>query len=115
MKAILKQLTKIACIVGLGYTMPAATFQTAHVEVTYEGISDAYGQAIGKTVAAARAIAAGQFGFNMPETLFVSVRAGQGQSTRLHNDGADHISLRSPAPFISMACATRSDIWRCTA
>jgi len=103
MQAILKQLTKIACLVGLGYTMtasvPAATFQTAHVEVSYEGISDAYGHAIGKTVAAARAIAADQFGFDMPETLFVSVKAGQGQSMRLHNDGQDHIFLTVTGTF----------------
>jgi len=70
MKVTLEQLTKAACILGLGYTMTASAlainFQTDHVLVNYEGISDAYGQAVAKTVAAARTIAAEQFGFDMP-------------------------------------------------
>ena len=101
MKVTLEQLTKAACILGLGYAMTASAlainFQTDHVLVNYEGISDAYGQAVAKTVAAARTIAAEQFGFDMPETLFVSVSSKGGQRTRLYNDGQDHIFLTVPS------------------
>lgn len=73
------------------------TFQADHVTVTYEGISDAYGRAVGQTVAAARRVAAEQFGFDLPQTVFVSVKAGENERSKLYNDGQDHIFLTVPS------------------
>ncbi len=69
----------------------------AHVQVTATGLSDAYAKAIARTVEAARAVAIEQFGFDMPETIQVSVVASPTSATRLFNDGEDHINLTVPA------------------
>jgi RNA polymerase sigma-70 factor (ECF subfamily) len=69
----------------------------AHVEATISGISDAYANAIARTVEAVRAVAIEQFGFNMPETIHVSAVASPGNVTRLFNDGDDHITLTIPS------------------
>jgi len=66
--------------------------QREHVVVSYEGISRQYAEAIARTVSAARAIAAEQFGFDMPETITVTVAKDAAQR-RLFNDGWDRVSL----------------------
>ena len=66
--------------------------QREHVVVLYEGISRQYAEAIGRTVSAARAIAAERFGSDMPETITVTV-AVDAEQRRLFNDGWDRISL----------------------
>ena len=69
----------------------------AHVQLTSRGISDAYANAIARTVEAARAVAIEQFGFDMPHTIRVSAVASQTSETRLFNDGEDHINLSVPS------------------
>ncbi|OHB69806.1 MAG: hypothetical protein A2V70_14720 [Planctomycetes bacterium RBG_13_63_9] len=64
-----------------------------HVVVSYTGVSEEYAQAIARTVAAARAVAIERFGFDMPETITVTVTADPKGTTRLFNDGQDHFSL----------------------
>jgi hypothetical protein len=69
------------------------TTQTDHVTVASEGISEAYAQAMARTVSSARAVAVARYGFNMPQTIFVSAKAGQKERAQLFNDGQDHIFL----------------------
>lgn len=59
----------------------------AHVQLTSRGISDAYANAIARTVEAARTVAIEQFGFDMPDTIQVSAVASPTSETRLFNDG----------------------------
>jgi len=63
-----------------------------HVVVSYDGIGKQYAEAIARTVSAARAVAAEQFGFDVPETITVTV-AVNAEERRLFNDGQDRISL----------------------
>ncbi len=69
----------------------------AHVQVTSTGLSDAYAKAIARAVETARAVAIEQFGFDMPETIQVSVVVSPGSGTRLFTDGDDHINLTVPS------------------
>ncbi len=64
-----------------------------HAVVSYSGVSEAYAEAIAATVEAARAVAMEQFGFDMPETIHVTVRADRRGRPRLFNDGQDRIDL----------------------
>ena len=61
--------------------------------VSYTGVSEEYARAIGRTVAAARSVAAEQFGFDVPETITVTVTLDPKASVRLFNDGQDRFSL----------------------
>src|ERR1035437_6942081 len=69
----------------------------AHVEVTSTGISDAYANAIARTVEAARTVAVEQFGFDVPQTIHVSAVVNPKNGTRLFNDGEDQINLTIPS------------------
>ena len=69
----------------------------AHVQSTSRGISDAYANAIARTVEAARTVAIEQFGFDMPDTIQVSAVASPTSETHLFNDGEDHINLSVPS------------------
>jgi hypothetical protein len=68
------------------------TARAEHVKGSYEGIGESYAQAIARTISAARAIAAEQFGYDMPDMIFVSVRAGGKERSQLYNDGQDRIA-----------------------
>jgi hypothetical protein len=76
---------------------PEKLTRLPHVEVTTVGIGDAYANAIARTVEAARAVAIEQFGFDMPDTIYVSAVAAPGKGTRLFNDGQDRINLTVPS------------------
>ena len=67
--------------------------RTDHAKVTYSGIDKVYAKAIARTATAARAVAAEQFGFDMPETVFVSVRCERSAAVRLYNGGSDSMFL----------------------
>jgi hypothetical protein len=69
------------------------TLRLEGVNVSYSGISQEYARAIGRTVAAARSVAAEQFGFDMPQTITVSVTLDPQAGVRLFNDGQDRLSL----------------------
>jgi hypothetical protein len=69
------------------------TFETNGVEVSYAGVSVAYAQAIARTIAVARSIAAEQFGFDMPEVITITVTADADREVQLFNDGEDHFVL----------------------
>jgi len=70
------------------------TFRTNNVVVSYADVGEAYATAIGRTVATARAVARDQFGFDMPETVSVSVEVQPQGRVSLYTDGADHLFLR---------------------
>ena len=89
---------KIRALASANAAAPAEKVtRLAHVEVTTTGISDAYAHAIARTVETARAVAIEQFGFDMPETIYVSAVADPKNGTRLFNDGEDHINLTIPS------------------
>jgi RNA polymerase sigma-70 factor (ECF subfamily) len=89
---------KIRALAAADSAAPAEKVtRLAHVEVTTSGISDAYANAIARTVEAARAVAIEQFGFDLPETIHVSAVADPKNGTRLFNDGEDHINLTIPS------------------
>ena len=73
------------------------TFRADHVVVTYDGIGEAYAAALGRTAAAARAIAVETFGFDLPDTVNVRVVCGPDQRTRLWTDGQDQFTLTVPS------------------
>ena len=64
-----------------------------HAVVSYSGITQEYAEAIAATVEAARVVAVGQFGFNMPETITLVVRKNRRERVRLFNDGQNRFSL----------------------
>lgn len=69
------------------------TVRLDHAVVSYEGIGKDYAEAIAGTVAAARAIAVEQFGFDMPDTISVSARCDAKAGAGLFNDGSDRFFL----------------------
>lgn len=78
-------------------TMLEKVARLAHVEVRATGISEAYANAMARTVESARAVAVEQFGFDMPELIYVTAAVKPAEATRLFNDGEDHINLTVPA------------------
>ncbi len=82
---------------GTEAAAPKNVKRLAHVEIKSAGISDAYADAIARTVEAARAVAIEQLGFGMPETIRVSAVANPGRGTRLFTDGNDQINLVVPS------------------
>jgi len=84
----------VAALAALaGVAVAAEQLNLDHVVVSYDGISKPYAEAIGRTVAAARSAAIDQFGFDMPETIAVSVTADPKGNVGLMNDGQDHFML----------------------
>lgn len=77
------------------------------VQLTYDGITAEQATAIANTVAAARVVYADELGFDMPTTITVTVNCGPGHSTRLFNDGKDHVTL-SIAAADSLAQPSKS-------
>lgn len=75
----------------------AETLKQDHVEVSYEGIEEAQATALAKTIAAARKIYAEDMAFDMPETVFLNVRCGPDEPTRLYTDGNDRMYLSLPS------------------
>ncbi len=69
------------------------TIERTHVVIAYSGAGESYAAAVGRTVEAARAIAVEQFGFDMPETIHVTLKVDPAARTRLFNDGDSHVSL----------------------
>ncbi len=68
-------------------------YRTDNTVVTYSGIETKYVEALAQTVEVARAIAVRQFGFDMPETIKITVRRDPRQRVRLFNDGNDRLYL----------------------
>jgi hypothetical protein len=64
-----------------------------HVVVTYGGCAEVYPAAMARTIETARALAAAEFGFDMPETVTLTVTCGSDQQTRLFTDGKDRFFL----------------------
>lgn len=87
----------VLLVTVLAVSLPAAgedaICREDHAVVSYSGIDQAYAKAIARTVQAARAVAVEQFGFDMPKTITVSVRADAAARVRLFNDGQDRFSL----------------------
>ncbi len=82
--------------VGLAAWTPAAGAEELsldHVVVSYSGIGKAYAEAIGRTVAAARSAAIEQFGFDMPQTITVTISIDAMGNVGLMNDGQDRFML----------------------
>jgi hypothetical protein len=88
-------LTILPALAGAGEA-PRKTFRLDHAVVTYSGIDEKHAKAIAEVVQAARGAAVGEYGFDMPETVSVSVTAGA-KRARLFNDGHDRmfLSIRS--------------------
>lgn len=84
----------LSCLAALPACLAAeGTIRKDGVSVSYAGIDRTYAEAIARTVGAARALAAEQFGFDMPKTITVSVRAETDGVVRLYTDGADRFFL----------------------
>jgi RNA polymerase sigma-70 factor (ECF subfamily) len=77
--------------------MPASRAESVsrhgQVVVSYDEISKPYADAIARTVEAARAAAVRKYGFDMPRTVTVRVRAELTGGARLYNDGDSTLSL----------------------
>ncbi|MCX5675601.1 MAG: hypothetical protein NTX87_11400 [Planctomycetota bacterium] len=86
-------------VMGLCGPLAAAenTFKADRATVTYSGIGEPYAKAIARTAAAARNIAAGEFGYDMPEAISINVTCAPDQKARLWTDGRDHFSLTVPS------------------
>ena len=72
-------------------------YRTDHAEATHENVPLEYAEAICRTATAARKVAVDQFGFDMPETIVISIRCGHREKVRLFNDGHDrfYLTIRS--------------------
>ena len=73
------------------------TYKADRVTVTYSGIGEPYAAALGRTASDARAIAANDFGFDMPEAITVGVACAPEQNSRLWTDGRNHFQLTAPS------------------
>lgn len=75
------------------------TYRLDNVVVNYSNIESNYAEAIAKTAEAARAVAAEQFGFDMPQTIKFKVNCDLKEKVRLFNDGQDslYLSIRQPS------------------
>ena len=69
------------------------TYRTDHAVVRYAGLSEKHAKAVADVVAAARAAAVEQFGFDMPETIAVHVDCDPKKRPRLFTDGQDRMFL----------------------
>ena len=69
------------------------TFRMDNVVVNYSNIESNYAEALAKTAEAARAAAAEQFGFDMPQTIRFKVNCDSRETVRLFDDGADSLYL----------------------
>jgi hypothetical protein len=69
------------------------TLQREGVVVNYSGVSPEYAEAIARTVSTARSVAIDRFGFDMPDTITVTVQLNADGNVRLFNDGQDRFSL----------------------
>ena len=94
----------IACalVVSLSVAVRAAEqqlYRSDHVAVSYTGVDESQAQAIATVVEAARKAAIADFGFDMPDSIAVSVDCRPGNPVRLFNDGQDrfNLGLRSKA------------------
>jgi len=92
-RSCMKWYAALALLVLSSASMAAEELKFDHVVVSYDGISKAYAEAIGRTVESARDVAVRQFEFDMPETIRVDVTVDPSEQVRLFNDGADHINL----------------------
>ena len=77
---------------------PEQIFRTEGAVVYYTGINPEYAEAIAKTTATARAVAAQDWAFNMPQTVIVKVNLAPGRPARLFNDGHDRLFLTVGSP-----------------
>jgi hypothetical protein len=88
----------LSCLIALallaGPQAPAEerVVRVQGVELVHEGIAEPYANAIVRTTAAARAAAVEEYGFDLPETIRVSVRVQPGEKERLYTDGAGQIT-----------------------
>ena len=86
--------TSLAWLAACAAAMAAEdTVRLDHAVVSSEGIGKDYAEAIARTVAAARALAIEQLGFDMPETITVSARRDPKAGAGLFNDGNDRFFL----------------------
>jgi len=64
-----------------------------HTIIDFKGTNNAYANAIGQIVETAREISKNEFGFDMPETVNVSIECDATKKLQLWNDGNDRIYL----------------------
>lgn len=83
----------------LGPSAPAGAgdheqiYRGDHALVRYTGVEPAQAEAIATVVEAARQVAIDQYGFDMPNTITITVDSGPKNKVRLFNDGRDRLSL----------------------
>jgi hypothetical protein len=96
-------MVRLSAASGLGICLVVFLFQASpiragevrleHVQVTFDGIDEAYARAIARTVNAARRVCAAEFGYDMPAMIRVNISVKPTQKVRLFNDGVDTFSL----------------------
>jgi hypothetical protein len=77
----------------VGSSVHAAEIRRDHVRIDYDGVTEAYAEAIAATVAAARGLCQAAYGYDMPDVIRVRVAVDPAGRTRLFNDGVDSFSL----------------------
>src|SRR5688572_15025745 len=101
MKTILRILTvslTLACSCAVAFSPESGdgakdTVRANHVLVTHAGVSSKYADAMARTVAAAREICRDDYGFSMPEMIYVNVHLNPEAKSGLFNDGNDTFVL----------------------
>ncbi len=86
-------ITMVCLAILSGVAAAQQTLRMDHVVVSHTGIGEEYARAIGRTIAAARAVASERYGFDMPETIVATVTVDPKGRTRLFTDGKDRIFL----------------------
>jgi hypothetical protein len=81
----------------------------AHVKVSWCAVDSTHARALAETVAAAREIYIG-LGFDMPDTVSLSVTCGDSVGSGFFNDGKDHLFLSIPS-LDSLAPPAKSGIF----
>ena len=68
-----------------------------HARVTYSNLEARQAEAMAQPLAPAGKVYADEFGFNMPETVTLSVKCEADQQTGLYTDGEDRMFLSIPS------------------
>src|SRR5690349_3600270 len=90
-------MTTLLCV-GAGLEARSETLSIPGAKVSYEKLSAEQAKSLAQTVAAARVLYSTDLGFDMPQTVTMTVACAPGNPTRLFNDGRDRIDLSIASP-----------------
>ena len=93
----MRSISAFAALVIPTVAVAAPTVTVPHVRIECDGITPEQADALANTIAAAHKAYLDDFRFDMPETVFASVKCGPEHRARLYTDGKDSLFLTLPS------------------